>query len=197
MLWLQLSKQRNLYYGKQTVIRNVIVEYRSTTWDRQIVGQERWNPDIVADIEGLKLDFLILQKRIEENTRLLSTTNAQNQNVYRSPWLQKDWCETLLSSVSEKDNAITELDEKFLTFESHVLTLEQENDFLRLPLTIIMQEKSEADYNQSRSRECWIQVDKSRGEYGQAKRSQKSVPANSTETWDSLEPPLNNVELEY
>ena len=46
--------------------------------------QERSNPDIVANIEGLKLDFLIVQKQIEENTRLLSTTNAQNQNVYRS-----------------------------------------------------------------------------------------------------------------
>ena len=69
-----------------------------------------------------------------------------------------------------------------LTFESRVLTLEQENDFLRFSLSIIMQEKSGADYNQPRSRECWIQVDKSRGEYGQAKRSQKSVPANSTET---------------
>ena len=36
---VQLSKQHNLYYGKQTVIRNVIAEYRSTTWDRQIVGK--------------------------------------------------------------------------------------------------------------------------------------------------------------
>ena len=45
--------------------------------------QERSNPDIVAD-KGLKLDFLILKKQIEENTRLLSTTNAQKQNVLRS-----------------------------------------------------------------------------------------------------------------
>ena len=59
----------------------------------------------------------------------------------------------------KKDHAITELEEKCLTFESRVLTLEQENDFLRLPLTIIMQKKSETDNNQSRSRECWVQVD--------------------------------------
>ena len=58
-----------------------------------------------------------------------------------------------------------------LALEGLVLTLEQDNDFLRLPLTIIMQEKSEADNNQSRSRECWVQVDKSRGKYGRAKRS--------------------------
>ena len=108
---------------------------------------------------------------------------------------KRDRCETLLSSVSEKDNAITVLEEKCLTFESCVLTLEKDNDFLRLPLTIIMQEKSEADNNQSRSRECWVQVDKSRGKYGQVKRSQKSVPANSAETQNSFEPLRNNVEF--
>ena len=59
-----------------------------------------------------------------------------------------------------------------------------------------MQEKSEADNNQSRSRECLVQVDKSRGKYGRAKRSQKSVPANSTETRNSFEPPRNSEELE-
>lgn len=41
-----------------------------------IYSQERSNLEIVADVEGLKLYFLILQKQIEENTRLLSTTNA-------------------------------------------------------------------------------------------------------------------------
>ena len=40
-------------------------------------------------------------------------------------------------------------------------------------------------------------MDKSRGKYGQAKRSQKSVRANFTETGNSLEPLPNNVELEY
>ena len=39
-------------------------------------------------------------------------------------------------------------------------------------------------------------MDKSRGKYGQAKRSQKSVPANSTETRNSFESPRNNEELE-
>ena len=41
-------------------------------------------------------------------------------------------CETLLSSVSKKDNAIRELEEKWLTFESRVLLLKQENDPLGL-----------------------------------------------------------------
>ena len=53
-------------------------------------------------------------------------------------------CETLLSSVSKKDNAIKDLEEKCLTFESRVLSLEQEDDSLRHVITIIMQEKSES-----------------------------------------------------
>ena len=40
-----------------------------------------------------------------------------------------------------------ELEEKCLTFESRVLALEQENDSLRLALTIIMQEKSDVENN--------------------------------------------------
>ena len=82
MLWFQLSKQRSLYYGMQTVIRNVISRISINDVGPTNCRHERSNPDIVANIEGLKLDILILQKQIEE--RLLSTTNAQNQNVYRS-----------------------------------------------------------------------------------------------------------------
>ena len=55
----------------------------------------------------------------------------------------------------------SELEEKCLTFESRDLSLEQENDSLRLALTI----KSELDNNQSRSRECWAHDDKSPGKY--------------------------------
>ena len=48
-------------------------------------SKEGSNPDIVANIGGLKLDFMILLKQIEENTRLLSTTNAQTQNKMPLP----------------------------------------------------------------------------------------------------------------
>ena len=97
---------------------------------------------------------------------------------------------------SKKGNAIRELEEKCLTFERRVLSLERENDSGRLSLTITMQKKIEANINQSRSKECWVQVDKSRGKYGKAKRSQKSVPANSTKTRNSFEPLRHNVALE-
>ena len=42
-------------------------------------SQERSSPDIVTDIEGLKLDFLILLKQIKENTRLLSTIMSKSK----------------------------------------------------------------------------------------------------------------------
>ena len=117
----------------------------------------------MTEIEGLKLDLLILQKQVEEYT------NAKNQDQNASCTKLLDYknrCETLLFSVSKKDIAIKELEEKCLTFESCVLSLEQENDSLRLALTIIIQEKSEVENNQPRSSECWVHVDKSRGSNG-------------------------------
>lgn len=83
------------------------------------------NPVIVTDIKGLKLDLLILQKQVEENTKLLSILNAKNQDENASCTELLDYkkrCETLLSSVSKKDNVIRELEEKCLTFESRVLS---------------------------------------------------------------------------
>ena len=101
----------------------------------------------MTDIEGLKLYLLILQKIVEENTRL--NTKYQDENASCTELLDyKKRCETLLSSVSKKNNAIKDLEEKCLTFESRVLSLEQENDSLRLALTIIIQEKSEVENNQ-------------------------------------------------
>ena len=153
--------------------------------------EERPNPETSADIEGLKLDLLILQKKVEENTRLLSIINTkyQDENASCTELLDyKKRCETLLSSVSKKDNAIKELEEKCLTFESRFLSLEQENDSLRLALTIIMQEKSDVENKQPKSNECWAHVDESRSKNGNASRRQKSVRSNTIETRNSFEP---------
>ena len=43
-------------------------------------SEERLDPIIIADIEGLKLDLLILQKKVDINTGLLSRLNLQNQD---------------------------------------------------------------------------------------------------------------------
>ena len=68
------------------------------------------------------------------------------------------------------------------------MSLEQENDSLRLALTIIMQEESEVENNQPKSSECWVHVDEKRGKNGNVERSQKSVRSNITETRNSFEP---------
>ena len=153
--------------------------------------QQRPNSEIVTDIEGLKLDLLILQKTVEENSKLLSIINTkhQDENASCSELLDyKKRCVTLLSSVSKKDNAIKDLEEKCLTFESRVLSLEQENESLRLALTIIMQEKSNAENKEPKSSECWVHVDEKRGKNGNRERSQKTVRPDITETRNSFEP---------
>ena len=153
--------------------------------------QQRSNSEIVTDIEGLKLDLLILQKTVEENTKLLSIINTkyQDENASCTELLDcKKRCETLLSSVSKKDNAINDLEEKCLAFESRVLSLEQENDSLRLALTIIMQEKSDVESKEPKSSERWVHVDEKRGKNGNRERSQKAVRPVITETRNSFEP---------
>ena len=53
----------------------------STDGESLLNGSEkRPNSEIIADIEGLKLDLLILQKQVQENTKLLSMENIQKQD---------------------------------------------------------------------------------------------------------------------
>ena len=153
--------------------------------------QQRPNSEIVTGIEGLKLDLLLLQKTVEENTKLLSIVNTkhQDENASCSELLDyKKRCETLLSSVSKRDNAIKYLEEKCLTCESRVLSLEQDNESLRLALTIIMQEKSDAENKEPKTSECWVHMDEKRGKNGNRKRSQKAVRPDITETRNSFVP---------
>ena len=49
--------------------------------------------------------------------------------------------EHLLSTLRKKEKKIEELEEKCISFENRALSLEQENDSLRLALKIIVQEK--------------------------------------------------------
>ena len=64
---------------------------------------------------------------------------------------QKKKCEKLLSTISKTDNAIKQLEEKCLFFESRALSLEQESDSLKLVLAIIIREKGEFENNQLKS----------------------------------------------
>ena len=109
--------------------------------------KERSYSMVSADIEGLKLDLLILQKKVEENANLLSA-NIQKQEELKVATEGIDYktrCEHLLSTVRKKEKEIEELEEKCLSFENRALSLEQENDSLRLALKIIVHEKNECD----------------------------------------------------
>ena len=167
-------------------------DFQSTTDGESLLNgsEKRPNSEIIADIEGLKLDFLILQKQVQENTKLLSMENIQKQdgNALGTGLLDyKKKCEKLLSTISKKDNAINELEEKCLFLESRVLSLEQENDSLKLALTIITQEKSEVENNQLQSSDRWS-VAKPHPRSANAKHSQKSMPANIIQTRNGFEP---------
>ena len=99
----------------------------------------------------------------------------------------KKKCEKLLSTISKKDKAINELEEKCLFLESRVLSLEQENDSLKLALTIITREKSEVENNQLQSSDRWF-VAKPHSRSTNAKHSQKTMPANIIQTRNGFEP---------
>lgn len=151
--------------------------------------QAQSTSEIISDIEGLKLDLLILQKQVEENTKLLSKENIQKQdeNALGVELLDyKKRCEKLLSTISNKGNAIKELEEKSLFFESRALSLEQENDSLKLALAIIMREKGEVDNNQQKSSDCWS-VEKPHPRSAN-NHSQKTTPANVIQTRNRFEP---------
>ena len=68
--------------------------------------EERLNPMIIADIEGLKFDLLILQKKVEINTSLLSRLNRQSQDdlaAYAELHKYQERHDKLLSLVTKKD----------------------------------------------------------------------------------------------
>ena len=56
---------------------------------------------------------------------------------------------------AKKEKDIEELEEKCLSFENRVLSLEQENDSLRLALQIIVQEKNECDSRPQKADDSW------------------------------------------
>ncbi|KAL9987102.1 hypothetical protein ACROYT_G001352 [Oculina patagonica] len=135
---------------------------------------------------------------VEVNTKLLSKENIQNQdeNALGVELLDyKKRCEKLSSTISNKDNAIKDLEEKCLFFESRALSLEQENDSLKLALSIIMREKGEVDNNQQKSRDCWS-VEKPQPRRTNANHSQETTPANVIQTRNRFEPLRDDKQIQ-
>ena len=91
--------------------------------------------------------LLNLQKKVEENANLLSA-NIQKQEEHMVAAEVIDYktrCDHLLSTLRKKEKEIEDLEEKCLSCENRALSLEQDNDSLRLALRIIVQEKNECD----------------------------------------------------
>ena len=154
-------------------------------------SQERSKPaELVAEIEGIKLDLLILQKKVEANSSLLSTNcQSQEENSLRAELLDyKERCEQLIMTICIKDKIVEDLEEKCLSLENRAATLAQENDSLRLALNIIIQEKSEGKYHHQKADQCWHQVENSRMKVGSADRCQRNATINNIVTRNSFEP---------
>ena len=154
-------------------------------------SQERSKPaELVAEIEGIKLDLLILQKKVEANSSLLSTNcQSQEENSLRAELLDyKERCEQLIMTICKKDKIVEDLEEKCLSLENRAATLAQENDSLRLVLNIIIQKKSEGKYHHQKADQCWHQVENSRMKVGSADRRQRNATTNNIVTRNSFEP---------
>ena len=126
-------------------------------------SEEVVNPMIIADIEGLKFELLILQKKVESNTGLLSRLNRQSQDdlaVDAELYKYKERCDKLLSLITKKDREIEDLEEKYLLIENRSRSLEHENDSLRLALRLVAQDRSGDDSHQQD--DGWRQVNHSR-----------------------------------
>ena len=147
--------------------------------------QERQYSVMNTDIEGLKLDLLILQKKVEENANLLSANiRKQEEHMVSAEGID---CKTrhayLLSSLRKKEKDIEELEEKCLSFENRLLSLEQENDSLRLALQIIVQEKNECDSRPQKADDRWSLVENTHpAKSMKNKRNQQTITSDNIGT---------------
>ncbi|XP_067030123.1 uncharacterized protein [Acropora muricata] len=159
--------------------------------------QERQYSVMNTDIEGLKLDLLILQKKVEENANLLSANiRKQEEHMVSAEGIDyKTRHDYLLSSLRKKEKDIEELEEKCLSFENRVLSLEQENDSLRLALQIIVQEKNVCDSRPQKADDSWSLVENTHpAKSMKNKRSQQTITSHNIGTRNRFEPLGNEVQ---
>ena len=81
--------------------------------------------------------MLILQKKVEINSGLLSRLSRQSQydlSVAAELHKSKERCDKLLSLITKKDREIKDLEEECLLIESRSRSLEHENGSLALRL---------------------------------------------------------------
>ena len=90
---------------------------------------------------------------------------------------------------------IEELEEKCLSFENRALSLEQENDSLRLALKIIVQEKNECDSRPQKTDDRWSLVENTDAvNRVKIRRNQQTIPNDNIDTRNRFEPLGNEVQ---
>ena len=88
-----------------------------------------------------------------------------------------------------------EIEEKCLSFENRALSLEQENDSLRLALKIIVQERNECDSRPQKAGECWSFVENSHAAKSiKNKCNQQTIPNENIDASNRFEPLRNEVQ---
>ena len=87
---------------------------------------------LLAEVNDIKHNLMVLKKQVEENTRLLSR-NPQNQENITNKELrkQKERCEKLQATLGIKDMEINELKRKIASLETRASSAEQEKDSLK------------------------------------------------------------------
>ena len=99
---------------------------------------------LLAELDDIKHNLMVLKKQVEENTRSLSRNPQYQDNITNKElWKQKERCEKLQATLCNKDMEINELKRKIASLETRASSAEQENDSLKLALKLIMQEKSD------------------------------------------------------
>ena len=186
----------------QTVSPSTLSEdfIRQTSADRE--GQESSTEErsnsmkVSTDIEGLKLDLLILHKKVEENANLLSANIQKQELMVATEGIDyKTRYEHLLSTLRKKEKVIEELEEKCLSFENRALSLEQENDSLRLALKIIVQEKNECDSRPQKTDDRWSLVENTDAvNRVKIRRNQQTIPNDNIDTRNRFEPLGNEIQ---
>ena len=148
--------------------------------------RERSYSMVCANMEGVKLDLLILQKKVEENANLLSANiKIQEELMVATEGIDyKTRYEHLLSTLHKKEKKIEELEEKCISFENRALSLEQENDSLRLASKIIVQKKkNECDSRSQKADDRWSLVENTHvANRTKIKRNQQTIPNDNTDT---------------
>lgn len=105
---------------------------------------------LAAELEGVKLDVVILQKRIDSQVNSATVgissdneeMNRQKREILEEREKSKRLEEDLLLIVKERDNEVKELKNTIISLETKVIKHEEENDSLRCALDLIIQDKT-------------------------------------------------------